>query len=481
MYEQLEPSNVFYFFEEISKIPRGSGNTKAMSDYCVKFAMERELCVIKDEVGNVIIRKAGTKGYERSETIILQGHMDMVCEKTQDSTHNFSKDPLELYVEDGYLKARDTTLGADNGIAVAFILALLDSKDIAHPPLEAVFTVDEETTMVGVENIDMFLLKGRKMINLDSENEGVLTVGCAGGLFADVNIPFSVNEVNKEVITIEIKSLLGGHSGIEIANQRVNANKLMGALLAHLMYQSFDFNLISINGGSRENVIAYDCTAKICIDSDKKEFIVKEISDMYKKWKSYYKQDEPHFQIITSSEEKQTVTALAVEDSKKVVYFIVASPQGVQTFDRRLKDQVETSLNLGIVRTNDDNVFINYMIRSSSEDRLDEMLERISAFAHLISANVSISDRFPAWYYDPESELYKLMEKTYIDFFGNKPIVHTVHGGLECGIFKKKRSELDCISIGVNILNCHSTAEALEIESTARTWEYLKEVLKNCK
>ena len=277
--ENLEPKKVFQFFEELCQIPHGTFDIDRMSDYCVEFAKKRNLKYIQDEVKNVLIFKPGTEGYENSEPVIIQGHMDMVCEKTPDSDHDFKKDPLDLYVEDGYIKARNTTLGADDGIALAMAMALLDSDDIPHPPIEAVFTVDEETGMGGANGIDLSVLKGRKLINIDSATEGVLTTGCAGGIRMTTEIPVTREEKSGTAVKLMIKGLRGGHSGEEIHEQRGNAHKLMGRLLRRISEETA-FNLVDIQGGAKENVIAMENTANIITagaDADKAVAIAAEM------------------------------------------------------------------------------------------------------------------------------------------------------------------------------------------------------------
>ena len=262
--ENLEPKKVFHFFEEVSEVPRGTFNIKGISDYCTKFAKDRNLEVVQDEVGNVVIKKPGTTGYENSAPVILQGHMDMVCEKRPDSNHDFTKDPLELQIVDGNIVAKDTTLGGDNGIALAMAMALLDSDDIPHPPLEVLFTIDEETGMGGAAAIDMSLFKGNMLINLDSEEEGIFTAGCAGGINYQNHIPVKKESVSGTEVTVRIHELLGGHSGFEITKQRGNANKMMGRLLDRIS-RDVDFVIETIAGGSKDNVIALSATAKIVV------------------------------------------------------------------------------------------------------------------------------------------------------------------------------------------------------------------------
>ena len=296
--ENLEPQKVFQFFEEMCQIPRGTFDTKRISDYCVEFAKERGLSYIQDEVNNVIITKPGTEGYENSEPIILQGHLDMVCEKTADSDHDFTKDGLDLYVEDGYLKARNTTLGSDNGIAVAMAMAVLDSKDIPHPPIEALFTVDEEDGMGGAHAIDLTQLKGRKLINIDSEEEGILTTGCAGGIQYESIFPVRKEKKSGSLVKFRLHGLLGGHSGAEIHKQRGNSNKMVGRFLYRLS-KEVDFQLASINGGTKNNVITLDTTAEFLVSNDLASLVLAKAEEMEKIWNHEFMGEEPGLKVDT--------------------------------------------------------------------------------------------------------------------------------------------------------------------------------------
>lgn len=473
------PNQVFHFFEEICKIPHGTENTKKLSDYCVEFAKVRGLKAIQDHVGNVVISKPGTEGYEDSEPIILQGHMDMVCEKTLESNHDFLNDPIELYMEDGYVKAKDTTLGGDNGIAIAYGLALLDSKEIEHPPIEVLFTVDEETTMIGAEEIDMSLLKGKKMINLDSEAEGVFTVGCAGGLGVIIRIPFCVHEAEKEIISIHIKGLMGGHSGSEIHHQRGNANKLMGRLLHHLMIKGFQFDLASINGGEKDSVITNNCVAEIGVTDESS--IIKEIRKIEEIWKKELGKAEPNLQVDVATLPRKNVKVLIAEDTRKIIRFLAAMPDGILGYERELAGQVETSLNVGVVKTEENSLFLNYLIRSSIDTKRNQIGEELFAYTTLAGGSMEIDCKFPAWSYNPGSKLLPVMAEVYENMYGEPPVIETIHAGLECGVFAGKCPDIDCVSIGPNIFDVHSVSESMEIASVERTWEFLKAVLKECK
>jgi len=479
--ETLKPHTVFRFFEEICQIPHGTENTKALSDWCVAFANARGLDVVQDPVGNVLIRKPGTPGYEMSAPVILQGHMDMVCEKTIDSDHDFLTDPIDIYVEDGWIKARNTTLGADDGIALAYAMALLDSSDLPHPPLEVLFTVDEETTMIGAEQFDLSLLQGKRMINLDSDIEGMFTAGCAGGVTFLTDIPFDTEAVTASVVRLQLKGLLGGHSGTDIHLQKLNANKYMGKLLQHLAVKGFAFRLICVNGGEKENVITPACTADIAVAGAEKDALMAEVSATEALWIKQYGVDEPTLSLAAEDMGTDTVQALTGADSQKLIRFLAATPHGVVCFDRNLKSVVETSLNIGVVKTMADHLFVNYFIRSSIDTKREDMAEELAAYVQAFGGSVETNSEFPAWSYNPDSALLPVMKDLYREMYGKDPVVESIHGGLECGIFYGKRPDIDYVSFGPQAVDIHSVNEALNIASTARVWEFLTALLARCK
>ena len=472
--ENIEPKEVFRFFEEMCQIPRGTFDTKRISDYCVAFAKERNLEVIQDEVNNVIIKKPGTAGYEDSEPVILQGHLDMVCEKRPDSAHDFSKDPIELVVDGDSVRAKDTTLGGDDGIAVAMALAVLDSTDIPHPPIEAVFTIDEEVGMGGAIALDMSGLKAHKVLNIDSEVEGILTTGCS----CTTEIPVTRKAMEGTVVRIKIHGLQGGHSGIEINKQRGNAHKMMGRLLNRIA-QEEEISLIRISGGAKDNVIAMECTAEFFTGHS--DEVKKAAEEMKAVWDNEFMGDEPTLMVDVEVEEGVAAEALDRESTDRVISYIVICPNGVQTLARKLDNLVETSLNLGILATEDSVVRSVSLIRSSVESKKVLLREQMEQCAKLVSAKTSISNEYPAWQYNPNSELLELMNDTYKELFGKEPVISAVHAGLECGMFLGKRPDLDCVSFGPDIPNVHSFNESVDIASTERMWNYLKAILARLK
>lgn len=478
VFENIEPKKVFHFFEEISRIPRGTYNTKEISDYCVNFAKERGLFVIQDEWNNVIIKKPGTAGYEMSEPVILQGHLDMVCEKTADSGHDFMKDPIEIYVEDGWVKARDTTLGADNGIAVAMALTILDSKDIPHPPLEVIFTIDEEVGMTGALNIDLSQLKGTMLMNLDSEEEDVLIAGCAGGFRFVCSLPIEKTSANGVKMELEICGLRGGHSGVEIHQQRGNANKLAGRLLYHLTRQ-IKITLIEINGGSKDNVIT-SANKSVIVAEDAKA-VEETAAKLLAKWRDEFGKDEPDLDIKVHVLEEGSFEAMSDTSMKKVLQFIVNCPNGVDEYSRHLAGMVGTSDNLGVITTEKERVDFIVLTRSGIASKIDEFKERFMCLAESLGGTYEFNSEYPAWTFNAESRIREIALDAFEHVYGKRPEVTEIHAGLECGLLSGKKPELDCISFGPNMMDVHSFNERLEIASAAKIWEALKEILKRCK
>lgn len=478
--DNLEPKQVFHFFEELCKIPHETFDTKRISDYCVSFAKERGLEVSQDDTNNVIIKKPGTAGYENSEPVILQGHLDMVCEKKPGSDHDFKKDGLKLYVEDGYVRAKDTSLGGDDGIAVAMAMAILDSDDIEHPPIEAVFTVDEETGMGGAEAVDLSQLKGKMLINIDSEEEGILTTGCAGGIFYKTVIPMRKSTAEGTLITIKIHGLLGGHSGNEIHKQRGNANKMMGRLLYRLGKET-DLRLTEIFGGSKDNVITMNATAGVLVPTSQAAKVTEMTEDMKKIWLDEFMGEEPGLAVDFETTKDVHMDAYDQDSTKRVIAYLEICPNGLQEYSRKLKGIVESSLNLGVIECDDTSVTTQYLIRSSVESRKQQMREQVEQCALLAGGKGETTGEYPAWQYKQDSKLRPLMIETYKELYGKEPVVSAVHAGLECGLFLGKRPDLDCVSCGPNLLDIHSFNEHLDIASTQRTWEYLLAILKKCK
>ncbi|GAB6190055.1 aminoacyl-histidine dipeptidase [Marinitoga arctica] len=476
--EGLEPKKVFYFFEKISKIPRCSGNEKAISDYLVNFAKERNLEYIQDKALNVIIKKPATKGYEDVPGVIIQGHIDMVCEKTSDSNHDFSKDPLKLQIEGDYIKATNTTLGADNGIAVAYALAILDSKDIEHPAIEALFTTEEETGMTGANKLDPKHLNGKVLLNIDSEEEGIFYVSCAGGLRDIITLPVKFKESkNKYGLKLKISGLQGGHSGMEIIRQRGNANKLLGRVLYDL-YKKMKVECVSINGGDKSNAIPREATAELVVDNLEK---AKEIAEYWDKtFKNELNVSDPDV-TVSIEETNKFEKVLDNETFEKTIYILMLVHDGVQTMSKSIEGLVESSSNLGVVKTYDNRIEFTSATRSSVETLRDLIHNKTEIIAKLVGAEINTNAPYPAWEYKPDSKIRELMKKVYKDMYGKEPEIAAIHAGLECGILSGKMKDVDMISFGPNLYDVHTPQEKMSISSVKRTWEFLIEVLKQMK
>lgn len=476
----LEPAPVFRFFEEICGIPHGSSNTKAISDYCVQFAKEHSLRYIQDSLNNVIIFKEGTEGYENSSPVILQGHLDMVCEKEKDCTINFSSDGLRLRLDEGVISAEGTTLGGDDGIAVAYMLALLDATDIPHPPLEAIFTVDEEIGMLGAAALDTSPLKGRMMLNIDSEEEGFLLAGCAGGVSVTSTLPIETIVCDGTPATIQLSGLTGGHSGVEIDKGRANACMLMGRTLYELRRQ-FDFRLVSVNGGQKDNAIPRECTAKILLSGNFDAFssVIAGLSDTYR---AEYSQTDPSLQLTSHISNGSLSTNAMLEGSTtRIITALVNMPCGVQRMSSDIEGLVQTSLNLGILKTETDIVSLTFAVRSSLESEKREVTARILSLTEMLAGNTEENGDYPAWEYRRHSPLRDRMTEVFYEQYGKKPVIQTIHAGLECGLFSGKLPGLDCISYGPDMKDIHTPKERLYADSVLRTWNFTCEVLKRLK
>lgn len=481
----LEPHKVFEYFEEICSIPHGSSNTKKISDYLVTFAREHDLRYIKDQSNNVIIFKDGTPGYEASAPVMLQGHMDMVCEKDKDCNIDFERDGLELVLNDGIISANGTTLGGDDGIAVAYALAILDSSDIPHPPLEAVFTVDEEIGMLGAAAIDCSPLRSKIMLNLDSEDEGYLLVSCAGGVTAASHILVSfIPAADKTLISINISGLLGGHSGVEIDKNRANANILFGRIL-YTLNKKLSFNLVSIEGGLKDNAIVKTAVAVIAVNESDIQTVKDCVSHMEDLFKHEYVVSDPDIKIAAeitdSSSEAAANDMMDNISTNRVIAALVNMPYGIQGMSSNIEGLVESSLNLGILKTTDTEVVLSYCVRSSIASRKQEMLDKITSLTELLSGYVTLTGDYPAWEYRQDSPLRDLMKDIFTEQYGREPVIQALHAGVECGLFAGKIPDLDCVSFGPDMKDIHTTNESMDVESVKRTWEYTLEILKRLK
>ena len=471
----LEPAAVFGYFEQICAIPHGSGNTKAISDFLVAFAKDHGLDYRQDDLNNVIIFQEGTCGMEDHAPVILQGHMDMVCEKDEDCDIDLQTQGLDVTHDGEYVFAKGTTLGGDDGIAVAFALALLADRSIAHPPLEVVITVDEETGMEGATGIDLSELKGRTLINIDSEEEGVFTVSCAGGARGTITLPVTRRAVYGPCVRLTVEGLQGGHSGVEIHKNRANANKVMGEFLSRIQ-KLMPLCLTKLSGGSKDNVITRSCTCTLVAMGSHIDRINGVAEELEREIREKY--DEPDVRIYGDDVDAFGGNALPTDLTAKVIGLLCAAPNGVQAWSKDIDGLVQTSLNLGVAQLEKDQLRLTFAVRSSVNEEKRELLDQLSKLAQFNEAQYSQMGDYPAWEYRKESNLRDTMVEVYREMFTKEPEVVAIHAGLECGILSDKLPGLDCVSIGPEMHDIHTSRERLGIASTQRTWEFLREVLK---
>ena len=471
--EQLEPKNVLSFFEDLCAIPHGSGNTKAISDYCVKFAESRGLEVHQDGLNNVVIVKPATPGYEAAPTVIVQGHLDMVAEKTPDSPINFLTDGLELEVDGDFIRAKGTTLGGDDGIAVAMALAVLDAKDLAHPRLECLFTIDEETGMDGAVGFDASILQGKRLLNIDSEEEGILTVSCAGGAHAAAHIEMHANECALDSAEIRISGLKGGHSGAEIDKGRANSSMLLGRVLCALE-QKTPLRVISVSGGLKDNAIPTASVALVAADAGAVQAVCAEMDAAFKK---EYRVNDP---AITVSARPAESSLLPMDEasSRSAVCLLACLPNGIQAMSADMPGLVQTSLNLGILTTGDDAVHASFSVRSSVATQKQMLIDRLRCLTESLGGSVSTHGEYPGWEFMPQSPLRDLMVQVFTDQYGYAPKVEAIHAGLECGLFSAKLPGLDCVSFGPDLKEIHTFRESLSVSSVQRVYAMVVETLK---
>lgn len=472
--EYLEPSSVFRFFEEISAIPRGSTNTKEISDWCVEFAKVRGLEYHQDSLNNVIIIKEAAAGYEKAEPVILQGHLDMVCEKAPDCTKDMEKEGIDLVIDGDRIRAKGTTLGGDNGIAVAMALAVLDAKDLPHPRIEAVFTIDEEIGMLGAIDLDMKPLKGRKLINIDSEEEGIFTVSCAGGNMTRCRLPFLCEPFSGTIMEVTVGGLLGGHSGVEIDKERANSSMLLGRLL-YSMKQSSEIRLINVEGGKKDNAIPQETRA--LLKAADAEAIRTVAAQMEAAFRLEYQTSDPGVFVKVDTANTNRVPMDACSTAK-VVNMLTCMPNGIQAMSADIAGLVQTSLNLGVLLTEEQEVLASFCIRSSIATQKQMLIDRLACQMELLGGSIDISGDYPGWEYKQDSALRDLMVQVFERQYGHTPQISAIHAGLECGMFMGKLPDLDCISIGPDMTEVHTYRESMSISSVQRVWSFLTEVLK---
>lgn len=477
--ENLEPKKVFYYFEEICNIPHGSGNLDKISSYLAGFAKDRGLFHIRDASSNVIIVKEASAGYEDVAPIMLQGHMDMVAVKRNDCDIDLEKDPLQLKVDGDFVYAQGTSLGGDDGIAVAYILALLDADDIAHPRIEAVITTDEETGMEGATAIDLSMLKAKRMLNIDSEEEGILLTSCAGGMRTDCHIPIqTVHSEAGECLEVTVGGLLGGHSGTEINKERNNAIKLLGLTLKQAQ-KKIPFQLVEIGGGEKDNAIPREAHAVVCLAKGEKYNFIKELERIEREEKNENQSKEKNLYIKVSKADISGKTMIFDDYSTvRVLSFLTLLPNGVMAMSADIDGLVETSLNVGVLKTCENEVVASTAIRSAIETAKHKINLQVDTLTKLLGGYTQTHGEYPGWQFDPDSKLRADMVRIYKEMFGKDVQVQALHAGLECGIMIAKIPGLDCVSCGPDIYDIHTAKERLSISSTARMWDYLLAILQ---
>ena len=471
----IKPERVFYHFEEISKIPRESYNEKAISDYLVEFGKKLNLETYQDKYYNVILRRKASQGYENAPGIVIQGHMDMVCEKENDSNHDFKKDPIDLIVDGNKLRANKTTLGGDNGIAIAMGMAILEDKSIKCGTIELLATTSEEIDLNGALSLEPNILKGKMLINLDSEDEGVITVGSAGGVEIDILLPIkkeSISDVN--LYTLSLEKLQGGHSGVEINQKRGNANKILVEVL-HNLKALTDYSLVEVLGGSKDNAIPRSGKVVIASKNDIKDLITKVANEVKEKYVSF--EPEMVFNLETTTVKEVSVLSDTTLDS--YIKTIEEIPTGANTWMKEYPEIVESSDNLAIVKTLDENINIIISLRSSDPEVLKELKEKIASILKENSANFEFSAGYPEWKFRAESQLREKALEVYKKLYNEDMKVEVIHAGLECGAISQNYPDIDFISVGPNLRDVHTPSEYLEIDSTERVYNYVVELVNS--
>jgi len=471
----LEPANVFGYFEKICSIPHGSRNTTLIADYLVEFAKEHEIRYIRDEHNNVLFFQEGTCGLEDHEPVIIQGHSDMVCEKDADCPIDMTVEGLDVTHDGQYVYAKGTTLGGDDGIALAYALAILADKSIPHPPLEVIITVDEEIGMLGAAAVDLSMLQGRKLLNIDSEEEGIFTVSCAGGCRVTLTLDVERRAVYGPCIRLNVDGLQGGHSGVEIHKNRANANKVMGEFMSRIQ-NLMPLCLTSYTGGTKDNAITRSAQATLVAMGINLERINDIAAQLQAEIRKQY--DEPEATVQAFDVDALGGNSLTTESTAKVISLLCSIPNGVQSMSQDIAGLVQTSLNLGIAKLGD-RFSLTTATRSSVNAEKVELVAQLKKLAEMYDAGFSTVGDYPAWEYKKESQLRDTMVKIYTDMFGKEPEVVAIHAGLECGLLSEKLPGLDCVSIGPQMHDIHTSREKLGIASTERTWKFLLEILKN--
>jgi len=472
-----KPADVFHYFEEICKIPHGSYNEKALSDYIHNWAADLGLASIQDEFLNLIIKKPATAGYENAPAVILQGHLDMVCEKNADVEFDFTKDPLDIYVDGDYIKARGTTLGADNGIAVAMAMAILADKNLAHPALEVVFTSVEEAGMDGAKGLDATYLAAKRLINLDSEDEGVFLSSCAGGATVTVSLDAEYEDLSAGDFVsyvLFVGGLWGGHSGMDIAKERGNSNRLLGRVLDGIKVA---YHLTHIEGGSKDNAIPREAKAVIWVGAAEAADLAAQVAEIGDVLDKEYEHSDPGLFVKLTQTDVSNKKIFTQTVKENAIKLLIAVPHGVDHMSAALPGLVETSSNLGVVKIADGTIVYTCSVRSSVESRKWALTRRIAVAAEALGAACKISQGYPGWKYNPQSEIRNIFCDIYRQKYGKEAKILAIHAGLECGLFADKILGLDIIAMGPDMYDVHTPEEKLSISSTASCYEFLLDVL----
>lgn len=474
----LKPTLLWQHFEEFLKIPHGSGNEKALGDYIISVAERNNLPWKRDDVGNVVVSKDGSPGKEDAPGVILQGHLDMVCEKNSDVDFDFSKDPIEAEIQNDWVQAKGTTLGADNGIGDAAALAIMEDSTLVHPPLEFLFTVEEETGLTGATQLQPDFLKGKKLLNMDSEDEGEFTIGCAGGADTQIMLPLKKDKIsNENVYIMKIAGLQGGHSGVDINLGRGNAIKL----LARILWQNekkFPFQVISIEGGNLRNAIPREAWAHIALNTKHQDSFLSEAQAEFAKIKDEYKVVDPDVELIWEKAESPGTEALSPESQKALISLLFTLPHGVITMHPEMEGLVETSTNLAVIHTKENEAEIICSTRSSIASALEATRSLLVAVSEMVGARYVLEEGYPGWKPNLQSPLLQTLKEVYKDLYNVDPHVAAIHAGLECGIIGEKIPGMDMISFGPTIKFPHSPSEKVHIPSVEKFWTFLTTLLE---
>lgn len=474
--------DILKWFEKINQFPRCSGNESALRNWLINWANDNHFESKTDKAGNLVIKVPASTGYENSQIVILQGHLDMVCEKTPDSTHDFTKDAIALIEEGEWIRANKTTLGSDNGIAIAIAMTLALDKDIAHPPLELLFTVEEETGLIGASALEPTLVTGRTLINLDAEDEGSLVIGCAGGLCTDIIVFVEWTDVlsYSQLMTINVGGMKGGHSGVDIHKERGNAIKVLVRTLQTIK-QQMEVRLVDIQGGTALNAIPRETEAVILVPNNQIDLVNTLVSSVESTLKAEYKNTEPNLFIQVEPTDKIYSGAMTLASTHKIIDFMSALPHGVAAMSTDIEGLVETSNNFAKANIKNGQLKILTSQRSSVESRLDALTHQIEGLARLIGGQCYNNTRYPAWQPNMNSPLLAKTQQIYQRLFGKKPVIEAMHAGLETGIIGQKLPGIDMISLGPTIKDPHSPDERIHIGSIGKVWDLTVELLKELK